>query len=384
MASGDLDVRGPAHRPRHALGRRGDHSNAEVVVQRTQKLKSSLPMKNTSSWIRLFSVTFCLMAVFCPVTIDASDFTIVILPDTQRYTEAFPENFRAQTEWVVHNRVPKNIVFLAHVGDIVQTPTNMTQWKSADQAMAVLDGDPGKNPDGLLPYAVALGNHDYDDPTCIVHDGATRYIKFFGGSRYKGRSWYGGASPDDHNHYQFFQGDGQTYLHIDLEWEAPDSSLQWAQGILDRYPDTPTLITTHYYLRLHLPPSNTTGHQRTAISEKGNPAVEIFQQLVRPNPQVFMVNGGHYSGETHQISTNAAGLPVFEMMADFSHFRPKGGNGWLRLIQFKPDDNVIQVRTYSPVLDRFETDADSQFSFHVNFADRLPKKVLGSEGSVQE
>jgi len=87
MASGDLDVRGPAHRPRHALGRRGDHSNAEVVVQRTQKLKSSLPMKNTSSWIRLFSVTLGVMAVFCPATIDASDFTIVILPDTQKYTE---------------------------------------------------------------------------------------------------------------------------------------------------------------------------------------------------------------------------------------------------------------------------------------------------------
>lgn len=328
-------------------------------------------MKSSAFSIRLLSVALFLIAPFYPAAFAAGDFTIVILPDTQKYTEAFPGNFRAQTQWVIDNRVRENIVFLAHVGDIVQTPTDMAQWQAADQAMAILDGDLSKNRDGLLPYAVALGNHDYDDPTCIVHDAATRYVKLFGNARYRGRSWYGGASPDDHNHYQFFRGEGITYLHIDLEWEAPDASLQWAQEILNRYPDTPTLITTHYYLRLHLPPANATGHQRTAISAKGNPAVDVFQKLVRPNPQVFMVNGGHYSGETHQVSTNAAGQPVLEMMADFSHLRPNGGNGWLRLIRFKPNENAIEVRTYSPVLDRFETDADSQFSFRVRFTERL-------------
>ena len=38
-----------------------------------------------------------------------------------------------------------------------------------------------------------------------------------------------------------------------------------------------------------------------------------------------------------------------------------GGDGWLRYLEFSPAQNVIRVRTYSPKLDRYEDDQDSQF-----------------------
>jgi hypothetical protein len=41
--------------------------------------------------------------------------------------------------------------------------------------------------------------------------------------------------------------------------------------------------------------------------------------------------------------------------------RANGGNGWLRLLEFAPTTNVIRVRTFSPTLNQFETDANSQF-----------------------
>ncbi len=42
--------------------------------------------------------------------------------------------------------------------------------------------------------------------------------------------------------------------------------------------------------------------------------------------------------------------------------KPNGGNGFLRLYQFSPAHNRIDVKTYSPALDQWQTNATSQFT----------------------
>jgi hypothetical protein len=39
-----------------------------------------------------------------------------------------------------------------------------------------------------------------------------------------------------------------------------------------------------------------------------------------------------------------------------------GGNGSLRLLEFQPAQNKILVRTFSPYLNSYETDSDSEFT----------------------
>jgi len=51
----------------------------------------------------------------------AEDFTVVVLPDTQFYSESFPTTFTAQTQWIMDNRDTLNIEYVAGVGDIVPT-----------------------------------------------------------------------------------------------------------------------------------------------------------------------------------------------------------------------------------------------------------------------
>jgi len=46
----------------------------------------------------------------------AEDFTIVVLPDTQFYSESYPATFAAQTQWIVDNKDAMNIVYVAHEG----------------------------------------------------------------------------------------------------------------------------------------------------------------------------------------------------------------------------------------------------------------------------
>jgi len=82
-------------------------------------------------------------------------FVIVMLPDTQNYLQKWPESFMAQTDWIGRNRERENIAFVTHIGDVVNDPNGSKEWEAADKAMSQLDG--------VVPWGVCLGNHDYHD-----------------------------------------------------------------------------------------------------------------------------------------------------------------------------------------------------------------------------
>lgn len=312
-------------------------------------------------------------------TVDPESFTIIALPDTQYYSlsdEAI-SFFEAQTNWIVDNLETQRIAFVSHEGDLVENGYLRDQWARVDQAMDTLDG--------LVPYSAPPGNHDYDEAVNVRSVGAAKYLDYFGPERYVGYSWYGGAAPNGLSHYQLFEAGGYVFLHLGLEWAAPgpasDAStpLGWANSILQRYPDTPTIITTHAYL-WNLP--GLEGHEPVTDAWDSSTGLVLFEQLVKPNAQVFMVLCGHYSegtppheGEWHQVSTNDAGLAVYELLANYQDY-PNGGNGWLRLIEFLPGGGAdgldrISVKTYSPVLDAYRTEKYSEFFFDLEFDERF-------------
>ena len=93
-------------------------------------------------------------------------------------------------------------------------------------------------------------------------------------------------------------------------------------------------------------------------------AQAVWQQLISPNCNVFMVVNGHYHGEGRRTDLNSCGQPVFQLNSDYQD-DPNGGDGWLRYYTFKPSENKIYAYTFSPTRNNgagdFETDADSQF-----------------------
>lgn len=313
--------------------------------------------------------------------------TIAVVPDTQKYVRrsslvAFAQD---QTDWIANNLDAENIVFVTHEGDWVDDGSDRTEWRRMNSVWNAIEGK--------VPYAAAIGDHDY----AVEEDRSSstaNYRRFFGKRRYEKYSWFGGSAPNDLSHYQRFSAGGYEFLHIDLEWEAPDSAVAWAQRVLDANPDTPTIVTTHSYLW------DRPGREgRTDFVEEndgdGNSGQQLYQKLVRPNPQVFMVLGGNFheatgtnDGEWTQVSRNHAGLPVYEMLACYQDY-PKGGEGWLRLVQFLPGGGSdgrdrIRVRTYSPSLDEFQTDGRSQFSFDLSFADRFGASGGGGDSEEPE
>ena len=56
------------------------------------------------------------------------DFTLIALPDTQNESQYYPEFFTSQTQWIVNNETLENIIFVTHLGDLVNTADNEPQW----------------------------------------------------------------------------------------------------------------------------------------------------------------------------------------------------------------------------------------------------------------
>ena len=90
-------------------------------------------------------------------------------------------------QWVVSNRVSRNIVYVALEGDISDDGNRVvTQWHNATNALYRLE-DPARTglPDGI-PYGMAVGNHD------TYNGGTARFNQFFGTNHFAGHRYYGG------------------------------------------------------------------------------------------------------------------------------------------------------------------------------------------------
>ena len=53
------------------------------------------------------------------------------------------------------------------------------------------------------------------------------------------------------------------------------------------------------------------------------------------------------------------------MLVNFQ-IRPLGGESRLRLLEFLPDGETIQVKTYCPLYEKYETHPESQFIIKYN------------------
>lgn len=299
-----------------------------------------------------------------------ASFTVVVFPDTQFYTRDYPATYQAQAQWVVSNRSALNVVFVAHEGDIVQGLGKRPHWDVATAAHAKLEA-------AGIPYSVLPGNHDMSQT-----GQAALYDTYFPPSRFAGKSWYLGYLGDsasgakqgtgsdgvadgavdrlNKDSYQVVTASDMRLVFISLEMDMPGYAVAWAQRVVDAQlavnPSTTFVLVTHTFLL-----SN--GNRATTPwwRADGTSAEKVWQTLVRPNCAIRFVLSGHYTAERMRSDNNACGQPVYQLLADYQS-RTHGGDGWLRYLTFRPGDDAVDVRTYSPTLGGFETDANSQFS----------------------
>lgn len=305
-----------------------------------------------------------------------ADFTVIALPDTQHYTYS-AANFQIfidQTQWVLNQKVNMNIVLVDHLGDIVDY-SEAVQWQRARLALNNLNQSD-------IAIGIAPGNHDYNSINANMGE-ATLYDKNFpattaisnadglGIPSYDNYPWYGGymggtndvVTADDGNYtdrlwknnYVLFSAGGMDFINIALEFNFPFQSQQWLNDVLNAFPDRRAIISTHAFIR-----------DDNSVTDSGN-VQAVLNDIVSQHCNVFLILCAHYHGDLNTPGeaeldlVNSCGKPLYIRMSNYQE-DTNGGDGFLRMMKFRPSRSVIEFKTYSPVLNQYRTQSSSQFT----------------------
>ncbi len=276
------------------------------------------------------------------------NFTIVALPDTQNYSSSYPQIFTAQTQWIANNLSAENIVFVTHLGDIVNTASSTTEYTNADTSMDILDA-------ANAAYSMGPGNHDI--PT-------TLYNTYFGINRFSGKSYYGGHyGSNNDNNYSLFTASGMDFILINLQYEPGSAVLDWADGLLKTYANRRAIVASH-----------------SILDVDGSWRYQAIYDALKDNPNLFLMVCGHMHNENMRTDVFNQNT-IYTLLSDYQD-EANGGNGYLRLMEFSPSDNKIYVKSYSPYQDTYQIDANSQFELDYDMTISGDFEIIGTVEDV--
>ncbi|MCB2047299.1 MAG: metallophosphoesterase [Novosphingobium sp.] len=356
-----------------------------------------------------------------PALADSTDrkFTIAAIPDTQNYmdythqkAEKFPFDAQAmffeQMEYIAANlkSAGGEIAFVTGLGDVWQHQTLTIDPAHYMRGFRVADKDVfGKmfapSPKvlevempaakkgyellmGKVPFSVVPGNHDFDamwtdskfpaadkvDPKDLstigtLHSGGLSNFRAVFGEHtpfFKGKDWYVAANDGGADSAQIFEAGGYRFLHIGLQFDPPDTSLEWAAKVIEKYKGLPTIVSTHDYMNQageRVPNPLIDGHK---VDPQDNSPQMIWDKFLSQHDQIFMLLCGHEHGQSVRTDKNAFGHDVYQVLADYqdrgqtakdagvkSEYPVGIGDGWMRLMEFdfEAREPVVRVKTYS-------------------------------------
>lgn len=299
-------------------------------------------------------------------------FTVVVLPDTQNYSEKFPEQFVAQTEWIVAQQKARNIACVLHLGDITNRNTP-EEWKNAVSAMSRLDGK--------LPYFMAVGNHDYSEGGAC-RDRSTRFNEYFPLAKYRELPNFGGVYDKEperfENSYHLFSAGGRDFLVLSLEFGPRADVVRWANEVAAKHRDRSAILVTHaymYYDETRYDWAQYGGKQfwnphayavAKATGDDVSDGEELWRKLVSRHDHFILTLNGHVlnDGLGRLTSPTPSGRQVPQVLVNFQ-MKPNGGDGWLRLLEFRSDRSTVQATDYSPTRNQCNLSAQNTFTMTI-------------------
>ena len=236
---------------------------------------------------------------------------------------------------------------------------------------------------GKTPFSVVPGNHDYDamwtdashPPAPVFKDmsslgelhagGLDNFRTVFSDQSefFKGKPWYVASHDGGADSAQIFTAGGYRFLHIGLQFDAPNASLEWAAEIIKRYPGMPTIVSTHDFLETdgeRIPNPIIDNH---SVDPQDNTPQMVWDKFISQNDQIFLVLCGHEHAQAFRTDDNRFGHKVYQVLSDYQarhhtadvagykgfHQEEGIGDGWMRLMTFDMSAPTpqVHVHTYS-------------------------------------
>jgi len=337
---------------------------------------------------KIITILVFVLALFASTSIVAQNIIrFIVFPDTQNNAGLFPEVFNAQFDWVAENSAQFN--FVLHVGDVVESSSNTTQWALAKSNFDKLTAK-------SLPYVFCMGNHDIgislnaaanatcDNRVSIACNAAFPLTSFAGlaGTYQPGKI---------DNSYHIFHAAGKDILVMSIEHCPNDLIVAWANTIIDSNPDKLVIILTHNYMAFGSVAEECTpdvvmntinwrsfapapydalatdpNHPESVI----NTGEMLWNKLVRKHKNIFATFSGHVlgTGTAKLVNYGDNGNKIYNMLQNYQNqvnlLTDGGKNGYLRIVEINLDEKTMQVLTYSPYLKQyFPTNTKENYLF---------------------
>lgn len=329
-----------------------------------------------------------------PALSKPDSWSMIVLPDPQTYVK-FERNqplFELMTAWISENIEKLNIKLVLCTGDLVEqnelinpdgkasNQPSKAQWAAVSKAFDRLNGK--------VPYVTAAGNHDYG--YVRAENRMSNFNTYFPVDKNPLNQKllrdatvnYDGIPTLENATFELNSPKGRKYLVLNLEFAPRDTVLAWAKKVTDlpKYKDHTVIVLTHSYLEQdnkHIVKEN------YKVTD-ANYGASIFSKLVQPSRNIGMVVSGHIGKPDNEkahiafrTDKNAAGTNVqqmtFNAQALGGGWMGNGGDGWLRILEFLPDDTTVKVRTFSPLFAispktqhlAWRTESYDEFSFEL-------------------
>jgi hypothetical protein len=333
--------------------------------------------KNFSFLISIILILSSSLVFATSSQIDSRPYTFAILPDTQNYLNFVGRSrlhvFESQTRWVADHIIDENIVLAVHLGDIVDISLDVL-WIDGTSSLSYIND--------LVPVVLTSGNHDIFDDSTSPKSSYRLFNKYFPENKFNGLPSFGGVYENGkiENAYYFFDFAEDKYLVLALEVSPRDEVLNWANKIVEKFPNKKVIIVTHAYMakgpkrlkagskvavQMKELPYAPDHYKYTSKSGWPNDGDVIWERLAKKHKNILFVFSGHSKGPGKLISKGIHGNTVFQVGANYQ-WEENGGNGYLRLMKFHPKEKKVTVKTYSPLLEHFLSDSENQFLIDLN------------------
>ncbi len=269
-------------------------------------------------------------------------FSVIVLPDTQKYSAKYPEIFLAQTNWINENKEELNILFVAHVGDLVDASTDKNQWDNAKEAMNVLT-------ENNIPFGIALGNHDFKSVTKRT----TLFNDYFSESDFGIVEEQKYFSPG--NGYAIINAGDKNITFVFASFCPDENTLNNLSDLL-KGNDSEKIFVTHGYL----------GKDANRYVHVCKSTEYIWDDFVKKQVNMNLVLSGHVHFEAILFSQNDFDQEVIQVLSDYQTTNDSK-SGYMKILTFYPFQNILEMKTFSPYRNEyFDSNIDGNFAFEIN------------------
>ena len=296
--------------------------------------------------------------------VEGFDYSFAVIGDTQELSEDDPETFGLLYEWIVNNKEKEKIEYVIGLGDITQKSYDY-EWVYAKSQIYKMND--------IVPYILSRGNHDYDRKTNGVVTAG--FNMAFDDGIYNQQITGVMTQGDLSNAYRTINICGIDYLFLTLDFGPNAEMLQWADSVVEAYPDHRVIVITHGYLYRDGTtldsddafPASTGPLKSRKEEQTEKPSLDgddIWEQFASKHENVQMVLSGHDPCQ-HVVYRQDKGdneNTVTQMLID-----PQGIDGFIAptgmvaMFYFSDNGNKLTVRYYSVKKDLYGSES-SQFT----------------------